>query len=146
MALLIAAKELAVALVLAWVELLPVVTRVLTLGVQSFNVRTLQKLGRKQTPQQVYRAYEQMRAVGFKNINRVEYQPINLATLQGLADKGITTIGIKELIEAGLAKAKMPVKILGNGTLTTKVEVTANAFSKSAEAAIQNVGGTATKL
>ena len=41
----------------------------LSLGVQSFNVRTLQKLGRRQTPQQVYRAYEQMRAVGFENVN-----------------------------------------------------------------------------
>ena len=41
----------------------------LSLGVQSFNVRTLQKLGRRQMPQQVYRAYEQMRAVGFGNIN-----------------------------------------------------------------------------
>jgi len=41
----------------------------LSLGVQSFNTHTLQQLGRKQTPQQVYRAYEQMRAVGFKNIN-----------------------------------------------------------------------------
>ncbi len=41
----------------------------LSLGVQSFNVRTLQKLGRRQTPQQVYDAYEKMRAVGFKNIN-----------------------------------------------------------------------------
>ena len=83
---------------------------------------------------------------GFKNINRVEYQPINLSTLQVLADKGITTIGIKELMEAGFVKAKQPVKILGKGNLTAKVEVTANAFSKSAEAAIQNVGGTATKL
>jgi len=41
----------------------------LSLGVQSFNAHTLQKLGRRQMPQQVYRAYEQMRAVGFKNIN-----------------------------------------------------------------------------
>lgn len=41
----------------------------LSLGVQSFNVRTLQKLGRKQTPRQVYRAFEQMRAVGFENVN-----------------------------------------------------------------------------
>ena len=41
----------------------------LSLGVQSFNVQTLQKLGRRQTPQQVYHAFEQMRAVGFGNIN-----------------------------------------------------------------------------
>ena len=83
---------------------------------------------------------------GFKNINRVEYQPVNLATIQKLADNGVTTIGIQELVAAGLVKASQPVKILGVGTLTAKVEVSANAFSKSAETAIQNAGGTATKL
>ncbi|MCQ2196646.1 MAG: 50S ribosomal protein L15 [Bacteroidaceae bacterium] len=83
---------------------------------------------------------------GFKNINRVEYQPVNLATIQKLADNGVTTIGIQEMVAAGLVKASQPVKILGVGTLTAKVEVSANAFSKSAETAIQNAGGTATKL
>lgn len=83
---------------------------------------------------------------GFKNINRVEYQAVNLNNLQTLADKGILTIGKAELVAAGLVKSTELVKILGNGTLTAKVEVTANAFSKSAEAAIQAAGGTATKL
>ncbi len=83
---------------------------------------------------------------GFKNINRVEYQPVNLATIQKLADNGVTTIGIQELVAAGLVKASQPVKILGVGALTAKVDVSANAFSKSAETAIQNAGGTATKL
>ena len=50
------------------------------------------------------------------------------------------------MVVAGLVSSKGLVKILGNGTLTAKVEVVANAFSKSAEEAIQNVGGTATKL
>ena len=83
---------------------------------------------------------------GFKNINHVEYQAVNLSTLQTLADNGITTIGVAEMRAAGLGKAGELVKVLGNGTLTAKVEVTANAFSKSAEAAIVAAGGTATKL
>ena len=83
---------------------------------------------------------------GFKNINRVEYQPINLSSLQKLAEANITIIGIEEMIAAGLAKKGQLVKVLSNGELTAKIDVTANAFSKSAEAAIQAVGGTATKL
>ena len=83
---------------------------------------------------------------GFKNINRVEYQVVNLSALQTLADKGITTIGIAELKANSLVKGDTLVKILANGTLTAKVDVTANAFSATAEAAIQNVGGTVTKL
>ena len=85
---------------------------------------------------------------GFKNINRIEYQVVNLSSIQTLAEKsGLTTISVADMVAAGLANAKKgPVKVLGNGELTAKVEVVANAFSKSAEEAIQNVGGTATKL
>ena len=84
---------------------------------------------------------------GFKNINRVEYKPINLSTLQTLAEaKQLSKIGIQELVEAGFISASQLVKILGNGTLTTKLDVEAHAFSRSAEAAIQAVGGTVSKL
>jgi len=83
---------------------------------------------------------------GFKNINRVEFYPVNLDVIQKLADKGVEKIGLQELVAAGVCNANQKVKVLGNGTLTAKVEVVANAFSKSAEAAIQNAGGTATKL
>ena len=84
---------------------------------------------------------------GFKNINRVEYQPVNLSSIQALAEKNnLTKIGVEELAAAGLVNARGLVKVLGNGKLTAKVDVVANAFSKSAEAAIQAVGGTATKL
>ncbi len=83
---------------------------------------------------------------GFKNINRVEYQAVNLSSLQKLADKGITTIGIAELIAAGLVSNGQRVKVLANGALTTKVDVTAHAFSATAQEAIQKVGGTATNL
>jgi large subunit ribosomal protein L15 len=84
---------------------------------------------------------------GFKNINRVEYKAINLNVLQDLADaRKLTKIDIQTLIDAGFVSSKHLVKILGNGSLTAKLEVEAHAFSKSAEAAIQAVGGTATKL
>ena len=84
---------------------------------------------------------------GFKNINRVEYKPINISTLQALAEaKQLSKIGVQELVEAGFISASQLVKILGNGTLTTKLDVEAHAFSKSAEAAIQAVGGTVSKL
>ena len=84
---------------------------------------------------------------GFKNINRVEYQVVNLSSIQKLAEKkSLEKITIEDMVVAGLVSAKGLVKILGNGTLKAKVEVVANAFSKSAEEAIQDVGGTATKL
>lgn len=84
---------------------------------------------------------------GFKNINRVEYKAINLSTLQGMAEaQQLTKIGINDLIEAGFISASQLVKILAKGSLTAKLEVEAHAFSKSAEAAIQAVGGTVVKL
>ena len=84
---------------------------------------------------------------GFKNINRVEYCPVNLDTLQKLAEeKGLSKIGINELVEAGVVSSKRLVKILGNGSLTVKLDVEAHAFSKSATAAIEAVGGNAVKL
>ena len=84
---------------------------------------------------------------GFKNINRVEYRAVNVEALQKLADaKQLSKIGIDELKEAGLVSASQLVKVLGNGNLTAKLEVEAHAFSKSAEAAIQAVGGTVVKL
>ena len=84
---------------------------------------------------------------GFKNINRVDYQPVNLSTIQKLVEKlNLTKIGIEELVATHLVDANDKVKILANGTLTAKVDVVAHAFSKSAEAAIVAAGGTATKL
>lgn len=84
---------------------------------------------------------------GFKSLNRVEYKPINLDLIQRLAEaKNLTKIDVQSLIDAGFISAKHLVKILGNGALTTKLDVEAHAFSKSAEAAIQSVGGTITKV
>jgi len=84
---------------------------------------------------------------GFKNINRVEYKAINIDTLQQLADaQKVSKIGIKELVDAGFISSNQLVKILGKGTLTAQLEVSAHAFSKTAESAIQAAGGTAVKL
>ena len=84
---------------------------------------------------------------GFKNINRVEYRVVNIDTLQELAEKlSSQKIGREELISARLISAKDLVKVLGNGELKIKLDVVANAFSKSAEAAILSAGGTATKI
>ncbi len=83
---------------------------------------------------------------GFKNINRVEFKAINVADLQILAEKGLEVIDVDALVNAGLAKSKDLVKILGNGKLDKKIEVKAHAFSKSAIAAIEAAKGTAVKL
>lgn len=84
---------------------------------------------------------------GFKNINRVEYKAINLATLQTLAEaQKLEKIDVNTLIAAGFVSSKHLVKILGNGTLSLKLEVSAHAFSKTAEEAIVAAGGTVVKL
>ncbi|WP_029903278.1 50S ribosomal protein L15 [Prevotella sp. 10(H)] len=84
---------------------------------------------------------------GFKNINRVEYKAINLDVLQRLAEaKKLSKIDVQSLVDAGFISSNQLVKILGNGAITTKVDVEAHAFSKTAEAAIQAIGGTVTKL
>jgi len=84
---------------------------------------------------------------GFKNINRVEYKGINLSTLQALADsKKLETITVEDLIAAGYINKRQLVKILAKGELTSKLEVHAHAFSKTAEAAITEKGGNAVKL
>ena len=84
---------------------------------------------------------------GFTNHNRVEYKGINVATLQALAEaRSLSVINIETLREAGFINKNQLVKILGNGELTVKLEVSANAFSKSAIAKIEAVGGTATTI
>jgi len=84
---------------------------------------------------------------GFKNINRVEYKAINLITLQQLADEQqLTKIGVTELVNAGFVTSKQLIKILAKGKITSALEVSAHAFSKTAEEAIVQAGGTTVKL
>ncbi|MFK5855538.1 MAG: 50S ribosomal protein L15 [Bacteroidota bacterium] len=91
--------------------------------------------------------YRRVPKFGFKNINRKEYRGINVEVLQELADKlSITSINKDVLIENGLARKNDLIKILGMGELKAKLEVTANGFTKTAQAAIEAQGGTVTKI
>jgi len=84
---------------------------------------------------------------GFKNINRKEYRGINISSLQKLVEANkVSVINPEVLIEHGLASKNDLVKILGDGELKAKLEVTAHAFSKSAREAIEAQGGTAIKI
>ncbi|MCL4159767.1 UNVERIFIED_CONTAM: hypothetical protein GTU68_000381 [Idotea baltica] len=85
---------------------------------------------------------------GFTNINRVEYQGVNLDTLQQLVDekkiKG--SVDFDALVSMGLAGKNELVKILGRGELKTKLTVTAHKFTATAKAAIEAAGGEAVTL
>src|SRR3954453_1943303 len=82
---------------------------------------------------------------GFKNRFRVEYQVVNVAGLAELFPDG-GTIGVDELIEKGAVRKGLPVKVLGNGDLGVKLDITANAFSASAREKITAAGGSVTTL
>ena len=83
---------------------------------------------------------------GFTNRNRVEYCPVNLTTLQKLAESGIAVITPEVLVENGVVHNNELVKILAKGELTAKLDVKANAFSAKAQQAIEAVGGTCEKI
>lgn len=84
---------------------------------------------------------------GFTNINRVEYRGINLDTLQELVStKKLSEVTVETFIQNGLAHKSDRVKILGRGELSTKVSVSAHAYSASAKAAIEKQGGEAKTL
>ena len=85
---------------------------------------------------------------GFTNINRVEYQGVNLDTLQELveAKKIKDTVDFETLVELRLARKNELVKILGRGELKSKVTVQAHKFTASAKAAIEAAGGEAVTL
>lgn len=84
---------------------------------------------------------------GFNNPTRVEYIAVNLSALQSLSEKlGTSVITLDVIKEAGLARQKDLVKVLANGELTAKLEVSANAFSKTAVEKIEAAGGKATKI
>ena len=83
---------------------------------------------------------------GFKNFNRVEYKAINVDVLEKLAaDKNLEKSTVADLRAAGYIGKNQLVKILGNGSLTKKLDVVANAFSKKAEELIKAAGGTIEK-
>ena len=78
---------------------------------------------------------------GFDNIWKKQYTVINLGDLEQLEDGTVVTL--EYLLAEGLVSKAQPngLKVLGNGTLTKKLTVKANKFSKSAEAMIKELGG-----
>ncbi|MEM6515307.1 MAG: 50S ribosomal protein L15 [Bacteroidota bacterium] len=85
---------------------------------------------------------------GFTNINRKEYQGVNIDTLQSLVDdkKVKDAVDFQTLLDLGLAGKNDMVKILGRGELKAKLKVTAHKFTASAKAAIEAAGGEAVTL
>jgi large subunit ribosomal protein L15 len=85
---------------------------------------------------------------GFNNINRKEYQAINLQTIQLLIDnkKVKDSINIQTFIDNGLASKNDLIKVLGDGEIKTAIKITAHKFSKSAQAQIEKTGGEAITL
>jgi large subunit ribosomal protein L15 len=84
---------------------------------------------------------------GFKSLNRVEYKGINLDSLQLLVDKhNLTEVTFETLVANGICSKKALVKVLGRGELKGKLNVTAHAFTATAKAAIEAMGGTANTI
>jgi large subunit ribosomal protein L15 len=81
---------------------------------------------------------------GFKNPFKVEFQVVNLDKISELFPEG-GTITVADLVARGAVRKGQPVKVLGNGDLTVKVDVTADKFSASAKAAIESAGGSVTE-
>ena len=82
---------------------------------------------------------------GFKNRFRTSYEVVNVADISRLFPKG-GTVGVDELVAAGAVRKNTLVKVLGDGKLTVKVDVTAHKFSGSAREKITTAGGSATEL
>ncbi|KAA0110250.1 50S ribosomal protein L15 [Mycolicibacterium sp. P1-5] len=82
---------------------------------------------------------------GFRNRFRTEYAVVNVGDLNKAFPQG-GTIGVDELVANGLVRKNVLVKVLGDGKLTAKVDVTAHKFSGSAREAITAAGGSATEL
>ena len=82
---------------------------------------------------------------GFKNRNKVTFQVVNLVDLVALYPDG-GTVGVAELVARGAVRKNEPVKVLGDGEVGVKLDVTANAFSASARDKIAAAGGSVTQL
>jgi large subunit ribosomal protein L15 len=81
---------------------------------------------------------------GFRNRFRTEYEVVNVGDLNKLFPKG-GDVGVDELVAAGAVRKKSLIKVLGDGKLTVKVNVTAHKFSASAKEKITAAGGSATE-
>ena len=82
---------------------------------------------------------------GFKNPERVEYQAVNVATINALFPKG-GNVSVADLVKAGAARKGLPVKVLGNGDISVKVDITVHKFSASAKDKVSAAGGSIKEL
>jgi len=82
---------------------------------------------------------------GFKNRFRTEYAVVNVGDINKAFPQG-GTVGVDDLVGKGLVRKNVLVKVLGDGKLTAKVDVTAHKFSGGAREAIAAAGGSATEL
>jgi len=82
---------------------------------------------------------------GFKNRFRTEYQPVNVGDIARLFPEG-GSVGVDELVASGLVRKNELVKVLGDGELSVKLNVTAHKFSKTASEKLASAGGSATAL
>ncbi|GAA2010719.1 50S ribosomal protein L15 [Brevibacterium samyangense] len=80
---------------------------------------------------------------GFKNPNKVTFQVVNLDKLSALFPEG-GTVTVADLVAKGAVRPKQPVKVLGTGEITVKIDITADKFSASAIEKITAAGGTTT--
>lgn len=89
--------------------------------------------------------YRRIGKRGFKNVNHVEYQVVNLSDLERVF-KANQEINLETLFESGLIKRNLPVKLLAKGTITKKLNVTVHKASTTAVKAIEELGGSVTEL
>ncbi|ANP27111.1 LSU ribosomal protein L15P [Mycobacteroides abscessus subsp. abscessus] len=80
---------------------------------------------------------------GFKNPFRVEFQVVNLDTIEALFPEG-GTITVEDLVAKNAVRKNQPVKVLGSGDISVKIDITAQKFSASAEEKITAAGGSVT--
>ena len=83
---------------------------------------------------------------GFKNNDKIYFKAVNLDALEALAQRTNGNVTLKRMFENGIVGKNDKVKILGRGELKSKVTVEAHAFSETATKAIEQAGGTATKI
>ncbi|VEU70198.1 50S ribosomal protein L15 [Mycoplasmopsis glycophila] len=82
---------------------------------------------------------------GFTNVNHIEFQVVNLHQLETRYEAN-EEVTIESLFEKGLVKRTLPIKVLGNGTLSKKLVVRVHKVSESAKQAIEAVGGSVEEL
>ena len=81
---------------------------------------------------------------GFKNPNKIVYQEVNVSDLAKAFPEG-GTVAVADLVAAGLVRKNQPVKVLGDGEISVKLDITAEKFSKSAAEKIAAAGGSTTE-